>query len=340
MGKGSRSNEKPKLPPGLVVAQPLGKGDPWGTRTPPNRTRSSTFSSAKSARSTGEGAGTEKKGTGGAGGVRGEGGGKTIGILSPPPPPTFLTPEGEKRRLGGGAKGGQHPLQKLSLEGSSDETMRRYADKIARVNVGELDGERLTNFAELCQLVVKEFADRVGVGVEKSVGGGAGKSGVLMIDGEMQTEAPVEDKEEEVKESEVEVAVEVEVEAEEEAKETPLSPNSKKFKVEHNARIDAFRNESSQLNLLVPGHKGGGKRRKKKGHRERHTEPKEGREEKKIEGRRHSVVDEMEGHQKLIQAVEMVQKHWRGVRSKRIWVDMLEKMMDAEVDLSGLDLST
>jgi len=35
-----------------------------------------------------------------------------------------------------------------------------------------------------------------------------------------------------------------------------------------------------------------------------------------------------------------VQKHWRGVRSKRIWIEMLEKMMDQEVDLSGLDLTT
>ena len=35
----------------------------------------------------------------------------------------------------------------------------------------------------------------------------------------------------------------------------------------------------------------------------------------------------------------MVQKHWRGVLSKRKFVGLLEQMMDADVDLSGLDLN-
>ena len=156
-----------------------------------------------------------------------------------------------------------------------------------------------------------------------------------MVDKEMQTEeADVEGEEVEVEDVEVDVeGVEVDVA---EAGGTPLSPNSK-HKADHKARIDAFRSESNQLNVLVPGQEG--RRKKKRGHRERREE--NSREEKKMaEKRKHSVVDEVEEHQRLIRAVEMVQKHWRGVRSKRIWVDMLEKMMDAEVDLSGLDLST
>jgi hypothetical protein len=47
----------------------------------------------------------------------------------------------------------------------------------------------------------------------------------------------------------------------------------------------------------------------------------------------------MAEHEALIKACCMVQKHWRGVRAHRLWVGMLEKAADAEVDLSGLDLS-
>jgi len=41
----------------------------------------------------------------------------------------------------------------------------------------------------------------------------------------------------------------------------------------------------------------------------------------------------------FLESVVKVQKCWRGVLNKRVWNDMLEKLMDQEVDLSGLDLT-
>ena len=42
----------------------------------------------------------------------------------------------------------------------------------------------------------------------------------------------------------------------------------------------------------------------------------------------------------VVASAQMVQKHWRGVLAKRKFVGLLEQMMDQEVDLSGLDLSS
>jgi len=53
-------------------------------------------------------------------------------------------------------------------------------------------------------------------------------------------------------------------------------------------RIEAFRKESTTLNGMVG--EGKKERKKKEGHRSR----KEGREEKKMAEKRHSVVDELE----------------------------------------------
>ena len=103
-------------------------------------------------------------------------------------------------------------------------------------------------------------------------------------------------------------------------------------------RMAAFRNESKQWDATLTKPKRRGERSKSPKTR-RDKSPKSERRKKKKEHWSSDLSQiSVQDHKALIAACEMVQKHWRGVRAQRVWVEMLEKAMDAEVDLDGLDL--
>jgi len=134
--------------------------------------------------------------------------------------------------------------------------------------------------------------------------------------------------------------------------EVPDTPKTR----ERKNQIKMFRQESMQWDSIAAAkRKGRGKspqRGAEKGDGERERERKE-RRERRMEKKRGAsksttsfalrtttASDALTGleHRRLVEACCMVQKHWRGVRSMRAWTEMLEKVAEQEIDLSGLDL--
>ncbi|GMH81733.1 hypothetical protein TL16_g09027 [Triparma laevis f. inornata] len=264
-----------------------------------------------------------------------------------PPPPSPLTP---------------------SLQSSTPSDILRYSSKILSLNVKDINTHKLKGVLEICQSIIREltsddYKDRSNRSSSSSRSSSREKNNNNERNAEVedlkrklsQTKASLRSSQEELSRAtsklertkvkngnlksevvrlnglleEAEAAklakpkmknhrtqtiasdfVEVEEEEEEEEENEDMSQKS---------RRERFKKESKRLNDL---------------HRQtRLPSPLKPPSEAPGSFNRH---DDM----KLIESVIKVQKCWRGVLNKRVWTDMLEKMMDQEVDLSGIDLSS